>query len=42
MFAKPLVYDEMELDFKIFRDAFGENLDFQMGNQLVCHLYLLS
>ena len=27
MFAKPPVYDEMELDFKIFRDAFGENLD---------------
>ena len=27
MFAKPLVYDQMESDLEIFRDAFGENLD---------------
>ena len=27
VFAKPLVYDEMDLDLEILRDAFGENLD---------------
>ena len=27
VFAKPLVYDELELDLDILRDAFGENLD---------------
>ena len=27
MFAKPSVYDEMELDLKILHDTFGENLD---------------
>ena len=27
MFAKPPVYDEMEPDLEIFRDAFKENLD---------------
>ena len=27
MFAKPPMYDEMEPDLEIFRDAFKENLD---------------
>ena len=28
MFLKPLVYDDLDLDVDMLRDAFGENLEF--------------
>ena len=35
MFAKPPVYNEMELDLDILRDAFGENLDMSSNGKSI-------